>query len=244
MYFHRHDPRDPRLIAAVGFRKFWVAPRNASRPHITIRYLCPHPKLSPCLLLLSTMGLGKEIESGLTKVTREGEAKVDEALGKPPGTSKMLTPNDDLLALDNTAFIKNGKWTAEFVVSIFDRREENRVQEFAEKISSWLEIDKREIHWRRVEYLIALPREHISVDLLQAGGSHVFEAGPTYSNGIMSPEIAFPDEDKTWVQGDRVNFDLITPPDFPEHHNLTTVFAQETGWGVISGVFPYTGGLR
>lgn len=189
------------------------------------------------------MGLGKEIESDLSNVTREDFAKVDEAFGKPHGASKMLTPNDDLLALDNTAFIKDGKWTAEFVISIFDRREENRVQKAMEKISSWLEIEKTKIHWRRVEYLIALPRNHISVDLLQAGGSHIFQVGPTYSNGIMSPEIAFPNEDKTWAQGDRVNFDLVTPPDFPEHHNLTTVFSQETGWGVISGVFPYTGGL-
>jgi hypothetical protein len=188
------------------------------------------------------MGLGKAIESGLTKATQE----VNDALGKPPGPPKMLMSKDDLLALDNTAFIKNGKWTAEFVISIFDRHDENRAQKFAEameEIVSWLKIEKEKIYWRRVEYLVAVPRENISVDLLQAGGSHRFQVGPTYSNGIMSPEIAFPDEGKTWNQSDRVNFDLITPPDFPERHSLTTVFAQETGWGVISGVLRFIGNL-
>jgi len=182
------------------------------------------------------MGFGDAIESTLTKTTQavwNVEAKTFERFKGPP---RMLTVDDDLQALDNTAFIKDGKWTAEFVISIFDRRDETKSHKLAEELMSLLNVKKGEVHWKRIEYFVAVPRENICVDLLQAGGTQVFQAGPTYPNGIMSQEIAFPDEGKTWTRGDRVVFNVITPPNFPELHNLTTVFAQETGWGVISGI--------
>jgi hypothetical protein len=183
------------------------------------------------------MGLGDAVESTLTTATHvawDVEAKAFEKWHGPP---KMLTAQDDLQALDNTAFIKDGKWTAEFVISIFDRRDENRSHKLAEELMGLLNVKKGEVHWTRIEYFVAVPRENICLDLLQEGGSHVFQVGPTYPNGIMSQDITFPDEGRRWVQGDRTKFNVITPPSFPDHHDLTTGFAQETGWGVISGTF-------
>ena len=182
------------------------------------------------------MGLGDAIESTLTNTSQavwNVETKTFDRFRGPP---RMLTADDDLQALDNTAFIKDGRWTAEFVISIFDRRDERRSHKLADELMSFLKVEKGEVHWRRIEYFVAVPRENISVDLSQVGGNQVFRAGPTYPNGIMSQEIAFPDEGRNWTQGDRVTFNVVTPPDFPEHHDLTTVFAQETGWGVISGI--------
>ena len=184
---------------------------------------------------MADMGLGDAIESSLTKATRVAWHVETKAFDKIRGPPEMLTPDDDLQALDNTAFLKDGKWTAEFVISIFDRRYENKSHKLAEEIMSLLKVETEEVHWRRIEYFVAVPRENICVNLLQDGGTQVFQVGPTYPNGIMSQEIAFPDEGKTQVQGDRITFNVVTPPDFPEHHDLTTIFAQETGWGIISG---------
>ena len=189
------------------------------------------------------MGLGDVVESTLTTATHAAwdvEAKAFEKWHGPP---KMLTDQDDLQALDNTAFIKDGKWTAEFVISIFDRRDENRSHKFADELMGLLHVKKGEVHWTRVEYFVAVPRENICLDLLQEGGTSIFQVGPTYPNGIMSKNIAFPDEGRRWVQGDRTKFNVITPPSFPDHHDLTTGFAQETGWGVISGTFSHVWGL-
>ena len=189
----------------------------------------------PFLLELDKMGLGDAVESTYTRASQaawEVESKAFERLRGPP---KMLTAENDLQALDNTAFIKDGKWTAEFVISIFDRRDENKSHKLAEEVMGILHVKKGEVHWRRIEYFVAVPRENINVDLLQAGGTQVFQVGPTYPNGIMSQEIAFPDEGRTWVQGNRIKFNVITPPGFPDYHDLTTGFAQEAGWGVISG---------
>ena len=178
------------------------------------------------------------IESLIHKGTHEAWAVESSAFEETHGRPRPLSSTDELIALDNTAFLKNGKWMAEFVIAVFHRRLEDleeRAYEFLEEIVSYLKVKKEEVDWQRIQYFVAFPHQNVNVSLLQAGGTHVFEAGPTYPNGIMSPEIAFPDEGKTWVQGDHITFDVVTPSGFPEKHSLTTIFAQETGWGVISG---------
>lgn len=73
----------------------------------------------------------------------------------------------------------------------------------------------------------------------QVGGTTTFTVGPSQYNGIMSPEVAIPYEGTNWVQGNQAVFDVVTPPGYPEQHNLTTVFAEETGYGIISGIYSY-----
>ena len=160
-------------------------------------------------------------------------------LKKPKGPPKPLTKAQDIEALDNTAFKVNGQWTAEFVISVFDRRDENRTHKAEEEILSVLGVKKGELNWTRVGYFVAVPRENISVDLRQVGGKTTFTVGPSQYNGIMSPEVAIPYEGTNWVQGNQAVFDVVTPPDYPEQHNLTTVFAEETGYGIISGIYSY-----
>ena len=183
------------------------------------------------------MGIGLKIESILSKASHKGEAMVGGILKRPKGPPKPLTNAQDLQALDNTAFKVDGKWTAEFVISVFDRRDEKRAHTAEEEILSVLGVKKGELHWSRVGYFVAVPRENISVDLRQVGGKTTFTVGPTQYNGIMSPEVAIPYEGINWVQGNQTVFDVITPPGFPERHNLTTGFAEETGYGIISGMY-------
>ena len=141
-----------------------------------------------------------------------------------------------MVALDNTAFRVNGQWTAEFVISIFDRSDEKKAHKLEEEVLSLLGVKKGELNWKRIEYFVAVPRQNLFVELRQVGGNTVFPVGPTLYNGIMNPEIAIPFEGRDWVQGNQAVFDVITPPGYPDRHNLTTVFAQETGYGVISGM--------
>lgn len=183
------------------------------------------------------MGIGSKVGSALSKASHKGEAMVGGLLKKPRGPGKPLTKAQDLQALDNTAFKVNGQWTAEFVISIFDRHDEEKAHKAGEEILSLLGVKKGEVRWSRVHYFIAVPRENINVDLRQVGGQITFPVGPTQYNGIMSPEIAIPNEGTNWVQGNQAVFDVMTPPDYPERHNLTTVFAEETGYGVISGIY-------
>ena len=162
---------------------------------------------------------------------------VGQVLKKSRGSQNPLTNTLDLQALDNTAFRVNGQWTAEFVVSVFDRRDEEKFRKAEEEILSILPVKKGELSWSRIEYFVAVPRENISVDLRRVGANMTFTVGPTQSNGIMSPEVAIPYEGITWVQGNQAVFDVMTPPGYPERHNLNTVFAEETGYGVISGIY-------
>jgi hypothetical protein len=182
------------------------------------------------------MGLGSLIESTLSKASRKGEQMIGSALYKSKGPPTQITSADDLIALDNTAFRVNGQWTAEFVISIFDRSDEKKAHKLEEEVLSLLGVKKGELRWNRVEYFVAVPRRNLFVELKQVGGNTVFPVGPTLYNGIMNPEIALPFEGRDWVEGNQAVFDVITPPGYPDRHSLTTVFAQDTGYGVISGM--------
>ena len=183
------------------------------------------------------MGIGSAIGSALSKASHKGEAMMGQVWKKPRGPAKPLTRALDLEALDNTAFKVNGQWTAEFVISLFDRHDEKKFAKAVEEILSILHVKKGELSLSRIEYFVAVPRENISVDLRRVGANMTFTVGPTQSNGIMSPEVAIPYEGIDWVQGNQAVFDVMTPPGYPERHNLNTVFAEETGYGVISGIY-------
>ena len=185
------------------------------------------------------MGLGSKMEHMLSEASHKASEMVGHAMMKLQGRPRVLSPKDDLLALDNTAFLKQGKWTAEFVVSVFDRGDETRSHKIEEEILSLFRVPKGKLEWNRIKYFVAVPRPNVKVDLYQHGESNVFTVGPTQYNGIMSPELAFPLDAQSYSQGDTIVFDVVIPKDFPETHNHTTVFAEETGYGVISGMTVY-----
>lgn len=106
------------------------------------------------------MGLSSKMGSVLSKASHKGEAMVGGILKKPKGPPKPLTKAQDIEALDNTAFKVNGQWTAEFVISVFDRRDENKAHKAEEEILSVLGIKKGELNWTRVGYFVAVPREY------------------------------------------------------------------------------------
>ena len=153
------------------------------------------------------------------------------------GSPRDVTPNDDMEPLTNTAFRINGQWVAEFVISIFDRQDENKAHVAESEVMHMLGVGKGIISWDRIKYFVAVPRENVKVALQQISGGQVFEVGPTRSNGIMSPEVVIPTEFNNWRQGDHTVFEVLTPPEYIERHTFTTVFAEETGWGVISGIY-------
>lgn len=182
------------------------------------------------------MGIGSRIENMLLRLSRKGEKAVATALMPPAGTPRALAPADNLLALDNTAFRVNGRWVAEFVISVFDRFDEERAHRLEQEISTLLHLKKGELRWTRIGYFVCVPRPNVTVNLREAtSAGTVFNVGPTLYNGIMSPECPIPDYGHAWTQGNTTVFDVVLPPEFPEAHNLTTVFGEEDGYGVISG---------
>lgn len=181
------------------------------------------------------MGIGSTMGSVISKGSQKAQDWVEAHLNKLKGTPTMLSPENELQALDNTAFKVNGQWTAEFVISIFDRKDERRAHKLEEEVLSVIRVKKGELSWERIKYFVAVPKENISVVLRQVGGTQEFLVGPTQSNGIMAPEIPFPDEGRLWRQADQTVFEIIPPPDHSACPSFRTVFGEETGYGIISG---------
>lgn len=184
------------------------------------------------------MGIGSRIENMLSNFSHKAEKATAEAFMKPEGAPRPLTPEDNLLALDNTGFRVDGQWTAEFVISVFDRFDEERAHRMEKEIATLLHLKKGELRWSRIGYFVCVPRQNVTVNLRQAtsaGTVPTFNVGPTQYNGIMSSECPIPNYGQVWTQGDTTVFDVALPPEFPEAHNLTTVFGEEYGYGVISG---------
>ena len=153
---------------------------------------------------------------------------------KVRGPSSPLTAASDIQPLDNTAFLVDGKWTAEIVISAFDRADERRAQKIEEEVLSIIGQSGK-ISWDRVKYFLAIPKKNITVDLREVSNTQVFRVGPTEYNGIMAPEVPFPTDGKIWAQNSRTEFEIVPPKDFPDKRSFTTVFAEETGYGIISG---------
>jgi hypothetical protein len=183
------------------------------------------------------MGLGSLIGSALSKVSQKGEEMVISVMKKSRPPPLPITNANDLQALDNTAFRVNGQWVAEFVISVFDRCDEEKVHKFEKYLSSLLDVERGEIFWERIQYFVAVPKENFFVQLRHIDANAVFSAGSTQSNGIMNPELVIPSEGMNWIQGSQAVFDVITPPGFPERYIFRTIFAEETGYGVISGIY-------
>lgn len=156
----------------------------------------------------------------------------------PRGPPRTLTRKDDMLALDNTAFISEGKWTAEIVISIFNRKDLRRWHLFEQEVLGRIRISRERVKWSRVEYFLSIVSPNVDVVLREAGGGPAFTVGPTQYNGIMAPEVALPTGEKVWAQNQTTVFEIVPPNDFPDHPSFTTVFAEEVGWGIISGTHP------
>ena len=182
------------------------------------------------------MGIGTRVEGMLSRFARKAQTATAQFMSIPEGTPRTLTPQDNLLALDNTGFRVDGQWVAEFVISVFDRYDEERAHKLEEQITTLLRLKKGEVRWSRIGYFACVPRQNVSVNLRQADPAGTdFTVGPTQHNGIMSPERPIPNYGEVWKQGDTTVFDVVLPPEFPEAHNHTTVFGEELGYGVISG---------
>ena len=152
--------------------------------------------------------------------------------------STQLSANDDLVALDNTAYLLNGVWTAEFVISVFSRKDEEAIKEKVEHLLEYAQflgvtrdVDTLQRIGERMKYFVAVPRKDVSV-LLRGVGAE-FKVGPTRKNGVMSVLKEVP-----WTRevGSTSVFNVVPPPRYPEQHFLNTVFAREEGWTIISGI--------
>jgi hypothetical protein len=182
------------------------------------------------------MGIGSAIESAISKGSHKAQDWIGTHLNKPRGPPTLLSPENELQALDNTAFKVNGQWTAEFVISIFDRKDEKKAHKLEEEVLSIIGVKKGELSWDRTKYFVAIPRQNVNVVLRQAGGTQEFTVGPTQYNGIMAPEVPFPDEGRNWGQADQTVFEIVTPPGYPARPSFRTFFGEETGYGIISGI--------
>jgi hypothetical protein len=183
------------------------------------------------------MGLSSTIESALSKASHTGEDFIGNTYMRMQGPPKPLTGKDEVQALDNTAFKVNGQWTAEFVVSVFDRQDEERCHKAENEIMSIIGVKKGELYWDRIKYFVSWPRTNVSVDMRQIDGSQTFAVGPTQYNGIVSHEVTIPVENDGLAQGQSVVFEVLPPNGVDGYDKMTTFFADETGYGVISGYF-------
>lgn len=153
---------------------------------------------------------------------------------------RSLNDDDDVVALDNTAFRQNDEWQAEFVISVYSKLDAERLRERAVRMLNLLparitpENGLLERIGERLRFFAAVPRSGVNVQL-KGGNDMEFEVGPTLENGIMSVlknlSIA-----KDWeAPGTSMDFKVIGPqPDLPQH-NLQTRLSEEKGWGIISG---------
>src|SRR5579859_1728228 len=124
------------------------------------------------------------------------------------GPPQPLIPEYDLKALDNTAFLVNGRWTAEFVIAVFKREDGRNAEAVQTELAVTLGTRKEQILWERVRYFLSNPIHNVRLVLLQRGGNQPFYAGVTGHNGIMSAEIPFPQYDHLWFQAHRTLFDV------------------------------------
>src|SRR2546423_1071557 len=90
--------------------------------------------------------------------------------------STQLSANDDLVALDNTAYLLNGVWTAEFVISVFSRKDEEAIKEKVEHLLEYAQflgvtrdVDTLQRIGERMKYFVAVPRKDVSVLLRGVG---------------------------------------------------------------------------
>jgi hypothetical protein len=193
-------------------------------PACEVSHLLPRP----------TMPLAARIESAVSRSSHRAQQFIGRLFSKR-GTPTALDGKDELLAFDNTAFKVKGKWTAEFVISIFSKRDDEIAHKLEEEILALFGISKDAVEWSRFKYFIAIPRQNVIVDLKMVDGKEPFTVGPTEYNGIMSSELAFPIDGHTWVHGEATKFEVVPQNGFDQRPNFTTFFAEDRGIGVISG---------
>jgi len=154
---------------------------------------------------------------------------------EPESDPRPLTGDDDVVALDNTAF-KDNQWKAEFVISVFNKLEAEKLREKANKLLTFLGIDPNSVIMNRIgersKFFFAEPQENVEVTLC-GDDKRDFVVGPTRKNGILSYVKEF---GKGWnPSGEYVNYSAVDIGDEVQGFSLTTRFSTETGWGIISG---------
>ena len=89
---------------------------------------------------------------------------------EPESDPRPLTGDDDVVALDNTAF-KDNQWKAEFVISVFNKLEAEKLREKANKLLTFLGIDPNSVIMNRIgersKFFFAEPQENVEAAKLQ-----------------------------------------------------------------------------
>jgi hypothetical protein len=180
--------------------------------------------------------MSSSLRSILAKVSNELSEITDKALQKLSGPPTNLNNGENLEALDSTAFRVNGKWVAEFVISVFERENRAGLEKVVNDVLCHIPgIKGDDIIWERLKYFVSVPVGNVKIVLRQEESQDVFTVGPTMHNGILSNEVGFPQVGNTWTQGDQVIFTVLAPPDFPGCRSFTMNFGEEEGVGIISG---------
>ena len=150
--------------------------------------------------------------------------------------SRPLSADDDVVALDNTAFHDGTEWKAEFVISVFNKLAAEKLQERVDELLRFVHIDPDDMMLdrigKRAKFFFASPQREVEVPL-QAEVGDEFVVGPTRNNGILSYLKRFGDH---WLPSSPT-LTFTVSGDYSSHNlSLRTIFAEESGWGIISGL--------
>ena len=156
--------------------------------------------------------------------------------GLDTGPTRPLTRDDDVVALDNTAFREGNEWKAEYVLSVYSKEDAEKLREKAEDLLKFFHIDPESVLLDRIgsrmKFFFAVPRTGVEVTLKGDNGME-FVVGPTLANGILSYMKQF---GEGWSPpGGSSKYTVIGSGDQEDQYHLETTFAEETGWGIISG---------
>ena len=162
---------------------------------------------------------------------------------------KPLGPKDELWLFTNTAFrspLNPDVWLAEFVACYFRLNTGDNASRtiacFIEKLGIVKGDAAERLVAERVElFLNAIqPARTVEIQVNRgSGGSMVL--GPAGTNGISSNVLPFPTPHHRYRNAQLVPSSAVLPAGYGHgklngFENMTTVFADPTGWGVISDI--------
>jgi hypothetical protein len=153
--------------------------------------------------------------------------------GAPP---RGLTDDDDIVALDNTAFFENNEWNAEFVVSVYSKLDAEKLREKANKVLEFLHVNPDSVLLNRIgqrsKFFFALPQINVEVSL-RGNDNTEFIVGPTEKNGILATVKRYK-EDWQPPTGS-VIYSAMGGDNQTAGFSMQTNFDLPNGWGIISG---------
>ncbi|RFU31830.1 hypothetical protein B7463_g4516, partial [Scytalidium lignicola] len=157
-------------------------------------------------------------------------------LGRKNPFSHTISANDTLWLLDNTAYRNNsGKWHAEFVAAVFDQttglQVSTVVADIAEKVGLGKgDAQEETIRERVMPFMQSILPGRVAV--VDFGKEVKLKLGPGGSNAISSDTEALPRHS----DGDVITSTAVVPKGTNGILQMKTVFAEPTGWGVISDI--------